>query len=274
MRVDAVEHEREHARLARARCRSGARPGIAASCVGRVARAARARARAIASRPSALEVVDRGAEADRAGDVRRAGLELVRRARCTSSSRSVTERIMSPPPWYGGIASSSSAPAVEHADAGRAEHLVAGEGVEVAVERPHVDRAGAAPPARRRRSTGDAARVRELRRSRATGIDRAERVRDVGERDQPRARSEQLRRTRRSRSSPRVVDRRPRAAARRVCVAERSATARCSSGAPCSVIEDLVARRRAWRAPHAVGDEVDRLGGAAHEDDLARARRR
>ena len=30
--------------------------------------------------------------------------------------------------------------AVEHADAGRAVHLVAGEGVEVAVERLHVDR--------------------------------------------------------------------------------------------------------------------------------------
>ena len=40
--------------------------------------------------------------------------------------------------------------AVEHADAGRAEHLVPGEGVEIAIERLHVDRADAAPPARHR----------------------------------------------------------------------------------------------------------------------------
>ena len=52
----------------------------------------------------------------------------------------VTELIMSPPPCYGGIRSSRSAFAVQHADAGRAEQLVAREGVEVAVERPHVDR--------------------------------------------------------------------------------------------------------------------------------------
>ena len=46
---------------------------------------------------------------------------------------------MSPPPWYGGIASSSDGAPVEHADAGRAEHLVARKDVEVAVERLHVD---------------------------------------------------------------------------------------------------------------------------------------
>ena len=46
---------------------------------------------------------------------------------------------MSPPPCHGGMASSSASLAVEHADAGRAVDLVAGEGVEVAVELLHVD---------------------------------------------------------------------------------------------------------------------------------------
>ena len=47
---------------------------------------------------------------------------------------------MSPPPWNGGIASSSARLAVEHADAGRAVELVPGGDVEVAAERLHVDR--------------------------------------------------------------------------------------------------------------------------------------
>ena len=52
----------------------------------------------------------------------------------------VTSSIMLPPPCQGGIASSTLALAVDHADAGRGEHLVAGEDEEVAVERLHVDR--------------------------------------------------------------------------------------------------------------------------------------
>ena len=61
-----------------------------------------------ASRPSAAELVDRRAEPDRARDVRRARLELVREVVVGRASRSVTERIMSPPPCQGGIASRSS----------------------------------------------------------------------------------------------------------------------------------------------------------------------
>ena len=52
----------------------------------------------------------------------------------------VTERIMSPPPCHGGIASQQLGLAVEHADPGRTIELVAGEDVEVAIERLHVDR--------------------------------------------------------------------------------------------------------------------------------------
>ena len=81
--------------------------------------------------------------------------------------------------------------AVQHADAGRAEHLVAGEAVEVAIELP----------ARRRRACGTACAP-----SSSTGTpcclarrdelldrhDRAERVGDVREREQLRARTDQL----------------------------------------------------------------------------------
>ena len=45
---------------------------------------------------------------------------------------------MSPPPWYGGMAFSSSALAVEHPDARRPDQFVPGERVEIGVQRLHV----------------------------------------------------------------------------------------------------------------------------------------
>ena len=47
---------------------------------------------------------------------------------------------MFPPPCHGGIVSSTSGLAVQHADAGRREHLVPGERVEVGVQAADVDR--------------------------------------------------------------------------------------------------------------------------------------
>ena len=47
---------------------------------------------------------------------------------------------MLPPPCHGGIAREHVLLAEDDADAGRREDLVAGEDVEVAVERLHVDR--------------------------------------------------------------------------------------------------------------------------------------
>ena len=73
-----------------------------------------------------------------------------RAGRCRCVLSKLTARIMSPPPCHGGIALEQRLAAVEHADAGRAAHLVAGERIEVAVERLHVDAPCAAPPARRR----------------------------------------------------------------------------------------------------------------------------
>ena len=52
----------------------------------------------------------------------------------------MTVSIIEPPPRNGGIAAEQLAPAPQHADAGRAAHLVAGEGDEVHVEVDHVDR--------------------------------------------------------------------------------------------------------------------------------------
>ena len=54
------------------------------------------------------------------------------------SCSKLTVRIMSPPPCQGGMRSSSVLAAVEHADARRAEHLVSREGIEIAAELLHV----------------------------------------------------------------------------------------------------------------------------------------
>ena len=80
--------------------------------------------------------------------------------------------------------------AVDGADAGRREHLVAGEDEEVAVERLHVDR----HVRDRLRAVDDddgavAMRDGDHLRDRR---DRAERVRHLGERDEARPRREQL----------------------------------------------------------------------------------
>ncbi len=89
------------------------------------------------------------------------------------------------------MASSKRCFAVEHADAGGPEELVAGEGVEIGVERLHVDlhvRHGLRAIDQRERARG----VRHLD-DLADRIDGAERVRDVADRDHARARAEQLR---------------------------------------------------------------------------------
>ena len=92
-----------------------------------------------------LEVVDGGAQADGAGDVRRAGLELVRqrvvgrlleRDRADHVAAALVRRHRL---QERGLA-------VQDADAGRPVKLVAGEDVEVAVQLLHVDAAGAARP--------------------------------------------------------------------------------------------------------------------------------
>ena len=84
--------------------------------------------------PDVAEVVDGGGQADGLGDRRRARLEAGRGRRPAGSESSFTSRIMPPPPRNGGMASSSSRPGPQHADAGRPHHLVGGEGEEVDAE--------------------------------------------------------------------------------------------------------------------------------------------
>ena len=74
-----------------------------------------------------------------AGDVRRAGLELVRHVVVVGLLEG-HRRDHVAAALVGRHGFEQGEPAVEHADAGRAVQLVPGEGVEVAAERLHVDR--------------------------------------------------------------------------------------------------------------------------------------
>ena len=97
---------------------------------------------------------------------------------------------MLPPPCQGGIEFEQLLLAVKHADAGRREHLVAGEDIPVGVQLLHIHghvRDGL-------RAIDQNARAVAMRHLRHLlgGRDRAERVRDLGEGDELGARSEQL----------------------------------------------------------------------------------
>ena len=267
VRVHAVEHERQDAGLL-PRLADDARARNLAHAARWRTRARRPRAPARPSRSIVVEIVDGRAEPDDAGDVRRAGLELVRHRRCTCVFSNVTDAIMSPPPWYGGIASSSDAPAVEHAGAGRAEHLVAREHVEIAVERLHVDRRGAAPPARRRSAPPRRARAPAAIISRDR-IDRAERVRHVADGDDPASRSESSAAYASSSISPRSSIGTTRSTAP-VCshsICHGTMFEWCSS----HDMSDLVARLQ-HRPAVALRDEIDAVGRAVGQDDRLRVR--
>ena len=97
-----------------------------------------------------LQVVDRGAQADDAGDVRRAGLELVRRivedGACRSGLRGSSRRRRgraASPARCSRRAHSAPVPVGP-------QHLVAGEGIEIAADARRCRPAGAARPASRR----------------------------------------------------------------------------------------------------------------------------
>ena len=103
-------------------------------------RGARARTRSsssscarTASMPMPCEQVDRGAQADGLGDRRRAGLELARAPRPTSTPRAGRRDHVAAAEERRHRVEQLAA-AVQHADAGRAVGLVAGPGVEVGVD--------------------------------------------------------------------------------------------------------------------------------------------
>ena len=143
------------------------RPGIAARRVVAYASSACSRA-SMSSMPMRLQVVDRRAQADEAGDVRRAGLELVRR---------VVEDGAVEAHFADHLAAADErrhrlqvlAPRPQRAGAGRAEHLVAGEGVEIAAERRRRRPRGAARACEPSTSGDDAAPARLAADRRAPG---------------------------------------------------------------------------------------------------------
>ena len=193
--------------------------------------------------PSALEVVDRGAEADRFDD-RPACRPRTSTARrwCVKPSRR-TSRIISPPPRNGGIASSSSARAQSAPMPLGPQHLVGGERDEVGVPRLHVG--------------GDVrhvlARVDEherVVRVRGVGerpdlVDRAEHVRHRADREQLGA-VEQLVEV--GEVEPVVVGRSGSSAARCRAPPRACATARRWRGAPCAMSTIASPSRRLARA--------------------------
>ena len=179
--------------------------------------------------PSAVEVVDGRGQADGLGGDRHAGLEPLRRRRRRSC-----------PPWDDldhraageerrhRVEQLAAAP--EHADAGRPEHLVAGEGGEVDAERRRRRPAGAARDWQASSTVERADRVGRARRARATGLTVPSTLDDVGEREHLGALGEQAVEV--GEVEPAVVgDRHPAQASRR-CAGTAPATARGWRGAP------------------------------------------
>ena len=85
-----------------------------------------------------LDVIERRTEADKAGDVRRAGFELVRRiGKRGALEAHFTDHLAAAEEWRHRIKVRTACP--EHAGTGWPEQLVSGQGVEIATQRAHVD---------------------------------------------------------------------------------------------------------------------------------------
>ena len=199
------------------------------------------------------------AEGDGAGDVRRTGFETLRGlAESGAGEVDLADHVAAELVRRHGVEQLRAAP--EHADAGRSEGLVAGEGVEVATERRDVDlevRGGlaAVDEHHRARGLGEPGHL-------GGGIDGAEGVGDVREGDELGAGGEQA-------LESHEVDFAARCDG---CDDDLGAGAlgdhlpRDDVGVVLEMGEqDLVAGLEVGPAP-ALGHEVDALGGAAHED--------
>ena len=125
--------------------------------------------------------VDRRPETDRAGEVRRAGLELVGGVVVDGLLEADRQDHVAAA-LIGGHLLEQLAPAVEDADAGRPVHLVAGQARRNRSRAPARRWGGGGRPARRRRGRGPPRRGRlgDL----PDRVDRAEHVGDVGDRDE------------------------------------------------------------------------------------------
>ena len=157
------------------------------------------------------------------------------------------------------------AAAVQHADPGRTERLVAGPGVEVGADRRHVhrhvrDRLGSV-------DQGQRARSMRARHHLGDRIDRAEHVRDVGERHQPHVATSQLGVQLLERQLAPLVD--LEVAQRRAALAAEDLPGH-QIGVMLHLGDQHGIARAHVRAPPRVGDEVDRLGRVLGEDRALR----
>ena len=127
------------------------------------------------------QVIDRRAQADEAGDVRRAGLELVRRVvEHGTVEADFPDHLAAADEGRHRLQVFATRP--QRAGAGRPAHLVAGDRVEVATDRGHVQR----HVRRRLRAVdhGDDAALARLAADRRDRIHRAQHIADVGDRQQ------------------------------------------------------------------------------------------
>ena len=260
VRVDALDIERKHAD-APLSAGHDIDPRNARYPIDRVAGQ---RLLVLADRLAAdpLDKVAGDAEPDRAGDIRGAGLEAVRRVlEVGVVDLDIEDRAAAGLPGRHRLEQFVARP--QHADPGRTVGLVAGEDIEIAAERAHIDR-----HARHRLTAVDqhlgAVRMRQL----DDAFDRQRRaghVRDMRHRDKPGARRQQRLETRQVEFAGVV--------GRRDDQLQAEPVAQLLPRHDVRVVldiadDDFVAGFEAGRAP-ALRDEVDRLGGAAHEHDLA-----
>ena len=172
-----------------------------------------------------------------------------------------------PPPCHGGMEFEQLLPAIKHADTGRREHLMARKRVPVGAELLHID----GHVRDRLRAIDEDARAIAMRHVRHLfcGRDRAERVRHLRERDELRARPEQLLIGIEA-NLPMIIDGddlEDRARLRAELLPGHDVGMVLKPGD-----DDFVVLADVLAAP-ALGDEVDGLGGPAHENDLVRGRR-
>ena len=212
--------------------------------------------------PDAFHIIDGGGQADHTFDVRRAGLEtagrrgisrLLERHRFDHGAAALPRR-------HGG---ENLGPRPQHADAGRAIQLVAGQHIEIAIERRHVER-----EARRGLAAidheqctggvggiGDAAHIGNA----------AEHVGDMGDADQPGFRpdhgDERIFIDAAIVGERRDVEHGAAAFAQHLPRHDIAVMLKCGN-------QDAVAGLEAL-AP-TLGDQVDAFSGAAHEHDFVR----
>ena len=214
----------------------------------------------------ALEIINRRGQSDRSGDVGRASLEAVRRfLECALLQSNADDHLAAAVPRWHRLENLGAT--VKHADAGRRTHFVTGEGEEIATHLLHIDRQ--MPGALRRIDEGQGADGARLPAKLGYRIDRAERIRDMGESEQLHLRREQLRKLieRERAILAHRHEAQPRAGSFRQQLPRHEVAVMLHLGE-----QNHVAGAEKFSAPR-LRHQVDALGRSAGENDLVRTRR-